>query len=173
MYPSLHRQGDSVRRSRWQQRRCIEQAVRADERATGEVVNLLDCAPKRFEEIVCNQLPVSSGRYYEYLFSCIAYTVFGEQFEKADVRTDVAEHFDVTIAGVRCDFTRQVSEKSKRPRDDIVLIRFPHKAYHKGARPKRNMAEIVVSTILDSGVGAIVDRPSLNELNRRIAEFAY
>lgn len=168
-----HREALRTRESSWQRRRHIEESIRSDRRVTGPVEDLLACSNGRFEEILCHGLPVASGRYYEYLFSCIALTVFGSQFLAADPHADATEHYDVEIAGVKCDFTMQHSEKRKRARDGVILVRFPHKGYHKGTRPKRDMAEIVVDTVLGAGVPATADQAALAKLSARIAPHAY
>ena len=61
----------------------------------------------------------------------------------------------------------QQSVNRKRARDGIVLIRFPHKSYHKGRRPKREMAEIVVDTVIAAGVPAKVNQLALTTLMGR------
>jgi len=162
-----------VNDSAWQQRRRTEESVRNDHRATGPVEDLLACPTKRFEEIVCNRLPLTFDRYYEYLFSCIALTVFGNQFAPADAHAQATEHWDAVIGGVKCAFTMQQSVNRKRARSGIVLIRFPHKSYHKGCKPKREMAEIVVDTVIAAGVPVKVDQLAHWTLTRRIAAYAY
>ncbi|GEM_PF-2940778 len=163
-----------MRESSWQRRRHIEESIRSDHRATGPVEDLLACSPRRFEEIVCHGLPVSSsGRYYEYLFSCIALTVLGSQYTPANPHADATEHYDAQIGGLKCDFTMQQSEKRKRARDGVILIRFPTKGYHKGTRPKRDIAEIVIATLVDCGVPATPDESALADLTKRLTPFSY
>ena len=166
-------EGDRVNESAWQWRRRQEESVRSNHRATGPVEDLLACPTKRFEAIVCNRLPVSFDRYYEYLFSCIALTVFGDQFTPADAHAQATELWDAAIVGVKCGFTMEQSVNRKRARDGIVLISFPHKSHHKGCRPKREMAEIVVDTVIAAGVPATVDQVALATLTRRLAAYAY
>lgn len=162
-----------VHTSRWQKYRLLEQALRQELRISGEVEDLLSCSEKRFKQIVCNDLPLSSGRYYEFLFSCIVFTVIGDQFEKASIADDISGHFDAKICGMRCDFTMQISDKKKKPRNGIILIRFPHKCYHRGPLPKSEIASIVLNTIKEYGIPIVIDEGRLAALNAKIARFAY
>lgn len=116
---------------------------------------------------------LSSGHYYEYLFSCILFSVLGEQFKKADINTDITEHYDAIICGTPCDFTMQLSEKSKMTYKNIILIRFPHKSYHKGGRVKKEIVNIILNTVRDHDIPIEPDDNRLASLNKRIAKYAY
>lgn len=102
-----------MRQSSWQRFRKLEQGLKKNLRISGEIEDLCVCPENRFKQIVCNNLNLSSGHYYEYLFSCILFTVLGEQFQKADIRSDITEHFDAKICGIICDFTMRSSQKRR------------------------------------------------------------
>ena len=159
--------------SRWQRFRKIEQELKKNTRVTGELEDLCICSNERFEQIVCNKMNISSGHYYEFLFSCMLFSTLGEQFKKSDIRSDIADHYDAKICGMACDFTMILSQRVKKPRSGIVLIRFPHKSYHKGTRVKKEIIDIVLDTVREHGIQITPDDDRLSELKERISKYAY
>ena len=163
----------TMKQSIWQKYRKIEQGIKSNIRISGDLEDLCLCSEVRFQQIVCNQLKLSSGYYYEFLFSCIFYTVLGTDFRKSDIRADITEHYDAVICGVACDFTMQQSEKKKKKFVGVELIRFPHKCYHKGTRPKKTLASIVIDTLVEHNIPIVPDVTKLEQLNKRIAKYSY